>query len=41
MRVVFLDLGNDGIAERTALCGYILFLNEVVDKGAHHVIFIV
>ena len=36
-----LDLGNDGIAERTALCGYILFLNEVVDKGAHHVIFIV
>ena len=36
-----LDLGKDSIVERTALRGYIFFLNDVVDKDARHVIFVV
>ena len=32
---------KDSLVERTALRGYIIFLNEVVDKDARHVIFVV
>ena len=34
-----MDLGKDGIVERTALCSYVFFLNEVVDKDNSRVIF--
>ena len=35
-----LDFGKDGIGKRTALCHYILLLDNIVDKDCCHVVLV-